>query len=344
MNTVLNLKQMSNTLDALDMRYRVLQLNDNATILVTQHGGRIFGPFIGDDEGILWANECFMNPQRLREFITSGAWNIGGDRIWLAPELDFNVPDRNNFDESYDLPATIDPGNYEFGDKKGVSLLQLMLLNRPSTKILELNRQILPTENPLECEGFCCGYRHLIELCDHNANHQSCEVWNLTQVKPHGYCYIPCNSSPVITDYYEPANEYFTNEENVGIAKITGDRRYKIGVKAICTTGRVLYISRISDDQFLLMVKIFDSDPTTIYTKEPAGKPGQSGHSFHIYNDNLMNGGFAELEFSGRTIGGVSGINKTIDVMSTLFYKASAEEISNIAEMFSGIKIKLQGE
>ncbi|MBN1836135.1 MAG: hypothetical protein JW820_09820, partial [Spirochaetales bacterium] len=79
------------------------------SIVVSAYGGRIFGPFVGA-ESLGWLSPLFGDPEGFRAAVAAGAWNLGGERLWLAPELRYCVRDRKRFLESYTVQPAMDPG------------------------------------------------------------------------------------------------------------------------------------------------------------------------------------------------------------------------------------------
>jgi hypothetical protein len=91
------------------------------------------------------------------DLVRSGDWCIGGDRVWLAPEVQFNIPDRLHWDSggAYVLPKAVDPGEYRLGNPGdgAVSLEQtvsLQLHNLASgTKKVRVCRTVRAARDPL---------------------------------------------------------------------------------------------------------------------------------------------------------------------------------------------------
>ena len=90
------------------------------------YGGRILGVFApGSEENFLWTNSALKNVESARAYYASDDWqNSGGDRTWLAPEVDFFFPKFPNIDiAGYWQPRSLDPGNYELTKtNRGVKL------------------------------------------------------------------------------------------------------------------------------------------------------------------------------------------------------------------------------
>jgi hypothetical protein len=94
-------------------------------------------------------------------------------------------------------------------------------------------------------------------------------------------------------------------------------------------------INRI-DDKYILLVRNFFNNPSSIYSEEPPETKGKRGNSIHVYNDNGMFGGFGEIECNGQTIGGTSNKNSSKDDMSLWIYSGKKERIKKIAKILLG--------
>jgi hypothetical protein len=56
--------------------YGMLTLQNDVSILISQNGGRVFGPFLSQDsESIFWINSAFAQSDSFKEFLDSGDWN-----------------------------------------------------------------------------------------------------------------------------------------------------------------------------------------------------------------------------------------------------------------------------
>ncbi len=115
MNRRVPLSSLKDARERAGLRYAVIPLPHDYHVLVTEHWGRIFGPYCAnDDTGTLWISSKVFNVSLFAKMVRQGNWCIGGDRIWLAPEVKYNIADRFSIHEwdSHSLPAQIDPGNY----------------------------------------------------------------------------------------------------------------------------------------------------------------------------------------------------------------------------------------
>jgi len=110
------LQKLIATLSAAGKATELYQTDDGTRVLILPYGGRILGVFAPDsEENFLWTNSALTSVESARAYYASDDWqNSGGDRTWLAPEVDFFFPKFPNTDiAGYWQPRGLDPGNYE---------------------------------------------------------------------------------------------------------------------------------------------------------------------------------------------------------------------------------------
>ena len=113
MNERITDRQVIARLEENDIPYGVLALQNDMFIIISERGGRVFGPFLTQGgESILWINDAFADAESFREFLASGSWNLGGERMWIAPEIQYSVRDRDDFWGTVFWSPQVDPGNY----------------------------------------------------------------------------------------------------------------------------------------------------------------------------------------------------------------------------------------
>ncbi len=111
MTQAITSQQIIQRLEENHLRYALLPLQHDVFIVISERGGRVFGPFLSSEsESIFWVNEAFADPDKFRAFLASGDWNIGGERVWIAPETQYLVRDRSDFWGSIRIPEQMDPG------------------------------------------------------------------------------------------------------------------------------------------------------------------------------------------------------------------------------------------
>lgn len=341
-------------LDESRIPYRTLTLQDGVDLLLCQRGARIFGPFLdGEGVSLYWVNPAFADAQRFAAFLSAGDWNLGGERLWIAPEVQYLVRDRADFWNSIHFPTSMDPGEWRFessavGMARLAQELDLVAYNLGAgVKQLQIETLIRPIPNPLRAvraasdlmEGVrYAGYEQEITLRERVHNELVAEVWNLIQLNPGGILLLPASPRVEHTDYFEPIDDaHQTHHPGHIRLRITGTRRYKVGYKAAHLYGRVGYLNRHVDGNSYLLVRNFFNNPSAAYAEEPAGLPGQSGHSFHVYNDGGGFGGFGELECNGQTIGGATGRTSSTDQMALWLFVGEEHKLREICIHLLGV-------
>jgi hypothetical protein len=356
MNTKITFRQVVDRLKEYELPYAVLTLQKDVTVVITQRGGHILGPFLYQEgESIFWINKDFANAASFKDFLDSGTWNLGGDRIWIAPEIQYSVHDRTDFWGSIQLPEQIDPGHYSLDQSKPnewrlIQDLTLQAYNLASgQKQLHLERVIRPVEDPLRnlshyqdlMRGVLfAGYEQVVTLSEGQLDDIMSESWSSIQLNPGGLLLIPASPHLEYSDYFEPIDEnYQTIYPNHVRVKITGHRRYKVGYKAAHVFGRLAYFNHLDDERACLIVRNFFNNPSMPYVEEPPDKPGRRGHSIHVYNDDGNFGGFGELECNGQTIGSVTGRSSSTDQMVMWLYVGSTDRVRKLLPHLLGIEL-----
>jgi hypothetical protein len=354
MNNRITYQQIVTALDHNRLPYLTLTLQHNVSLIVTQRGGRILGPFLSPTAAsIFWTNKACATPASLADFLESGDWNLGGERIWIAPEIQYLVRDRSDFWGSIRVPAQMDPGQYHLDQPKPnqARLTQRITLEANNLasgdKTLQVEKLVAQVEDPLRYlssyealldDVTFAGYEQVVTLTETKADDIVSESWNLVQLNPGGQLLIPASPQVEYSDYFEPIDEdYQMIEANHVRVNITGDRRFKVGYKAAQVFGRLAYFNQLDEGRAYLLVRNFFNNSASIYAEEPAGQPGNRGHSIHLYNDDGGLGGFGELEVNGQTIGGDTGRSSSSDQFVLWLYVGPAEKVRQLVPHLLGI-------
>lgn len=297
MNNKITFRRVLDRLEEGGLPHALFPLQNDVSVIILQRGGHILGPFLPPgSEGIFWISQAFADPDSFKEFLDSGNWNMGGDRIWIAPEIQYGVRDRSDFWGSIHLPEQIDPGQYILDQPRPDAwrLCQDMTLEAynlaSGQKHLHLERLIQRVEDPLRqlssygalTDGLrFAGYEQIVSLSESKLDDIMSESWSSIQLNPGGLLLIPASPHVEYSDYFEPIDEnYQTIYPNHVRLKITGQRRYKVGYKAAHVFGRLGYFNQLDDDQAYLIVRNFFNNPSVPYVEEPPHLPGCRGHSF----------------------------------------------------------------
>lgn len=335
------------------MRWEVLDIGDGWQIVVTEHGGHVFGPFCDTyPEGVFWIPEFIRNENAYKQLITERNWNTGGDRIWIAPEIQFNIKNRSRFRETLEQPKSMDPGFFAM-HRKGNQIHLEQNLDMESyntvtgTMHLDFHRVIQKAENPLRklsdadalMEGLSyCGYEQVLDLKASSEQDIYAESWDLLQIRPRGTLFIPMYRPTRGTDHYEPTGDHEYCVENGVCLKITGDCRYKIAYKAASLTGRFGYLADSQTEDSYLIIINYPNNPSALYSEEPPLIEGDTGYSIHIYNDDGNSGGFAEMECNMQTIGKPTGIDHAIERVTKWIFTGPRKKLMAVAGVLLGYK------
>jgi hypothetical protein len=178
-----------------------------------------------------------------------------------------------------------------------------------------------------------------VTLREAKHDHIMSQSWNVTPVWPGGHILIPSTPAVEVSDYFEPIDDAHLARHGHFLAlRITGDRRYKVGVKAAQTFGRLGYFHAQGDGSAYLIVRNFFNNPSSPYVEEPPQTPGGAGDSIHVYNDGGLFGGFGELECHGQTIGGHTGRSSSTDQQLLWVYWGAEARVRAIGRSLLGVE------
>jgi hypothetical protein len=297
-------------------------------------------------ENFYWTNPALASVASARAFYGSDQWhNSGGDRAWLAPEVDFFFPDFPNTDR-YCQPRELDPGCYKVVKSNGglvlTNDLTLTLLRSRRNVQLKITKSLAPAPNPLRHEASLkdladvayAGYTlhsrlDLIgasEECGHPVG-----LWNLVQLPHGGELLAPTYSraEPKVC-FGTIAPKDLKVEEHLVRYRMRALGAQKIAIRAVAATGRVGYVYP-AGDQFALVVRNLFVDPSGEYVDVPWDDTQDLGYAIQACNihDNL--GAFSELEYHVPAIGGGTGRTSCEDTSQIWAFRGFLEKIQRIA-------------
>src|SRR5262249_14069153 len=248
-----------------------------------------------------------------RAHYASEDWqNSGGDRTWLAPEVDFFFPKYPDVDISgYWQPRVLDPGNYTLTKSDGgIKLSNRLSLEAFKSKKyvdLEITKSVESAPNPLRHDSVAnngvqyAGHTLITELTILSPELSAAPLvglWSLTQMPHQGELFIPtyCKSKPRI--YFglvdAPANELVSSDRLIRF-KMRAAGEHKIGIRAAATTGRMGYIYP-AGDKHALIIRNFSVNPSGEYADVPWTDLDDMGYSAQACSVNSKWGMFSELE------------------------------------------------
>ncbi|MFA6239925.1 MAG: DUF6786 family protein, partial [Candidatus Hydrogenedentales bacterium] len=333
---------------------RVVTNPDGTTVLLLPYGGRVLGLFApGSEENFYWTHPALASVDTAKEFYASTDWkNSGGDRTWLAPEVDIFLPKFPDT-STYFQPRELDPGDYKAVEQNGslqlVNELKLHL-SRPNRDVsLRMAKSVVPAANPLRFEkdidqsGVAfAGYTQLTQLEMVGANTAETPMiglWNLVQMPHNGELLIPVYSktTPKIWFGEITADDLLAGDHLIRY-KMRAKGEHKLGVRAIATTGRVGYLYGAGDTSALI-VRSFSVNPSGEYVDAPWKDPEDLGYSTQACNVNSALGAFSELEYHIPAIGGKTGEIRCNDAAQVWAFRGPSERIIAIARVLLSAEV-----
>ena len=345
------LPQLRRVLDSAGEPYHLLDLHNGMRALLTQRGARVLGLFPDPEaENLFWTNAALNSASDFRAFADAGGWNLGGERCWISPEIQFNTSDREAFFDTLSVDPAMDPGAYSLAaDADGARLEQTLTLTAHNLasgeKSLRVTRTIRPVANPLPDSALggalYAGYEQTATLTELDDAPILSAIWNLIQLNAGGKLLIPVYGEVESALYFgsAPDEAYQARDGHLRI-NITGKRQFKVGYAARCITGRMGYLNRLPDGREYLLVRLFFNNPSNPYPDEPPDQPGVNGHAVHVYNDGGEFGGdvsFGEMECSGQTIGAQTGKTSATDTFVLWAYVGEPAAIRRITTLLLGV-------
>lgn len=355
---IITFQQIKKLITQLGEHYALLPIGAGETLLIWQEAGRVFGPYEKEDSaGLFWTDGALNCASAYRTFRSSGGWNVGGDRLWVAPEFPFFTKKRREFQESYTVQSSLDPGITALS-RNGANEVVLesrleaeLYEHRYSTKRLHTVRRFSRCENPLRCSsagislmegvrfsGFCQYIR--MEDCSVDAP-MALEIWNLCQVRAGGVFLIPHFGTQFdYVDYYAlSAGQVLTFHDGCACIRVRSCAEHKIGARACQSVGRIGYLYPDEDGTYTLFIRNYWDNPSDRYLKEPSDRPGENGCSLFVYMNDTRSDGFAELETTGETFGGVEMPSSQL-ALYHWFYRGSMEALRPIMLELLGVNWK----
>ncbi|TVQ25983.1 MAG: hypothetical protein EA383_06740 [Spirochaetaceae bacterium] len=358
MSGELGFDNIRSCLDAAGTGYRTLSVGDNAQLLAMEYGGHVLGPFVDGGDSLPWLNaNAFRTSDTLRAFVQDRNWNVGGDRVWVSPEIRFHVKDRARFWETLALPETIDPG---LGDVRIVSNgneqkpvlsvereIATITDHQTGNEVRDLTirmdfEQCADPLRTLDEPGLrgsvtFAGYRNNIRFELSEPGEVECEPWVLLQVWPGGQALIPVIGDATFSDYFEESAQPESDLQNQVLSfGVSGQRRYKAGIKSLHSVGRFGYLRKVNDEMSSLVVRSFMNNPSYEYLEEPPAVPQDRGYSIHVVDDGGSFGGFGEVEWSGCSLGGRMGTRVSVNDSFTWWYYGDHDSIQTAAHLLVG--------
>ena len=341
---------MMDSLTRIGMPPVVLDTPDGARLLVLPVGGRLLGLFPpGSDENFLWTNPSLGDEASARAYFARCGWpNPGGDRTWLAPEIELFIGDVKQAVQTYAVQPALDPGHWilESATAAGVSLVnetrvRLHRQNRDVGVRLAKTYSVVP--NPLEdVIGLqVAGYTlaTTLEVESQPGVPTRLGIWNLLQLPQPGTMWIPTRAParPHVVFGALAADELTVTPGLVRWNMTPPGGDAKISLKPQPLTGRVGY-SRASGTPGMhdLVVREFSVGAERDYVDALWESPHEAGWAFQACC--VRNGAecFNELEYHAAAVTARSGEAVIRDESRVWAFRGPKEAVAMAARQLLG--------
>jgi hypothetical protein len=333
------------TLEQLKWRYYVLLNQQGGNVVVLERGARVIGVFTDKHAGNhLWVNpnlQLWAQEQTNLGSVSEEGWNSGGDRMWLSPEIEFNVRNRHAFWDSYKIQEVIDPGTYcgEFDPLlQVVDLKQRALVNAYHSGLqaqVQISKVIRNASDPFQANGYRFAGYDVNEtlILDEEAVDMPIALWNIAQLPAGGEIVIPTRGRADADHFFAPAGKSHLQigERDIRF-RVDAASQHKISIKASFVTGKAAYIRHYDNGFASLLIRSFEVQPSREYRDFPVHDPEARGHCVQCYNDSGDLGQFGELEYHTPVIDYAQGQRQIQDYSQVWCYDGEAAIISEIQE------------
>lgn len=342
-------------IDALEhLRWEHYIIHSGASTIVTlTRGARILGLFPDQDaQNLLWINPRLTGAGRAKPDYWEGehGWNIGGDRTWISPELEYNVGDPKEPFGSYVVQRALDPGNYhtESVSRERIQLQQIATLfaHRSRREVhVQVTKTIHPTIDPVANSDLpdpprayaFGGYETLISVSVLKSSPRiPVAVWNLLQVPAVGHVIVPTYGAGKAHVFFGNLAEPIAYTES-GCLQVPLGRgsRTKVSIKAAHVVGRIGHVRHDHYGRSSMVIRQFSVFAGGSYGDVWADNPEDQGHCVQCYDDGGVLGAFGELEYHSPLLR-CPGSDTLIDQSQVWAYSGSHEIIAWLGNLLLG--------
>lgn len=344
------LSSLIHTLNCVGKQTERFSSPDGSTVLVLPYGARVLGLFAPhSEENFLWTHPALGAVESAKAFYESEVWhNSGGDRTWLAPELDFFLPNYPDLSFSgYWQPRQLDPGNYKMireGDKSVlVNRLTVSSSRSKARADLEIRKSVGPALNPLRYESSWKDFTDVdyagytlhtsLQLIGSSVDGPlQVGLWDLLQLPHDGELLVSTYRRTEPKLYFGAVGpDDLTISDHLIRYRMRAPGEHKLGFRAVDMTGRAGYIYT-TGHQSALVVRNFAVNPSGEYVDVPWTQTEDLGYSMQTCNVNSALGRFSELEYHVPAIGKGTFSDRSDDVSQVWGFRGPHANIQAIAK------------
>jgi hypothetical protein len=326
---------------------------DGTRLLLLPYGARVLGLFSAEEENnFFWTNPALSEVEAARALFVSDGWhNTGGDRTWIAPELDTFWTDATF--AQYWQPRELDMSDYaveRVGGGCQLSRGMTLHLARAARNVrLRLTKWFGPAASPIRDQRSLAavagsvqyaGYTQrtaLQSLAPETGEPPAVGIWNLIQLPPGGEMLVPlfAPSTPQKCFGNLPAASMILEDRLLRV-KINFSGSHKIAVKAAVLCGRAGYVYG-SGERWSLVIRNFSVNPSGDYVDVQRPDLDDFGYVFQICRvDEPDFGSFCELEYHAPALGALPDPSRSEDISQVWAFRGPRAAIDAIAHTLLG--------
>jgi hypothetical protein len=331
-----------------------LAFPDGTRLLVLPFGGRLLGLFTPlSEENFLWTNPALASPDSTTDWLGKPGWlNSGGDRTWIAPEIEIFIGDLARTRQTYAVPSSLDPGHW---DVQSAADTEIRLTNATRLRLyrsdldvdVRMSKSFLPAVNPLlladpsTARLQYAGYTQITSLKLESWPQTPIKlgIWNLLQLPAPGVMLI-ATSSPVrpqivfgkLTDAQLDISPRLVR----WIMSSDGESA-KIALKAPMLRGRAAYLRTSHEDYWDLVVRQFTVHPKGDYVDAMWEDPSDTGWVFQACGMRTGEERFNELEYHAPGVAADVGASDTVEISQVWAFRGPAASIADAAGALLGV-------
>ncbi|HEY3333012.1 MAG TPA: DUF6786 family protein [Capsulimonadaceae bacterium] len=266
-----------------------------------------------------------------------GGWNVGGDRLWLGPENDWNWQTTGPADfAKYAVPGAMDPGAWVVVESTDTGCMlrhsgtiRATTSDRALSFTVERSIAIVEEASPRYFSSFIAYQTTNTLHVDDSVAGATADLWILAQVPGGGQLIVGTRMRPEIRHYFGDLPDSMRTLSHGSISfDITGDHMYKAGIAPEHLTGRMAYARQIDGGRLVLYRKIHPK-PWLEYCDRPLESQTPHGDAFQVYNDGGEFGGFGEMEHHSPRVALGAGAGSVTDTYTTIVGIVTDEDWAN---------------
>lgn len=294
-----------------------LTLEEGTRGLVSPCSGRMLGLYTcNSDENFFWTKPSGRRSARsegIPEHSSTDWGNWGGDRTWLAPEIQLFIEDLERPLETYSVQRALDPGSWKLA-YDSVSEISLanegrVRLHRSGRKLgFRMRKSFSAAANPLQDTPLAdaglefAGYTQKTKLMQEALPDRAVRlgIWNLLQLPFPGVMVVPTRAAtqPRLVFGALCEGECSADSRVLRWNMDAPGENTKIALKPQLLTGRAGYFRKSkSGNTADLVVREFAVDPDGDYVDALWDAPHESGWAFQACSVRQGDDRFNELEY-----------------------------------------------